>query len=82
VVVNLAVDKFTNKPMKQPEIISRGFIVWNDSQDIQNTLRNRIAETAARANGNLQKDLEQMIGNFLYSETHRRPMVLVNVIKA
>lgn len=82
VVVNLAIDKFTNKPLKQPEIISRGFITWNDSQDLLNTLRNRIVDTAARANGNMQKDLEQTVGNFLYSETHRRPMVLVNIIKA
>ena len=82
IVVNVAMDKFTNKPVKQPEIISRGFIAWNDSQEILNGLRNRINDTAARANGNIQKDLEQAVGNYLYSETHRRPMVLVNVVKA
>jgi ribonuclease J len=82
VVVNLAIDKFTNKPIKQPEIISRGFITWNDSQELLNGLRNRINDTASRANGNIQKDLEQAVGNYLYSETHRRPMVLVNVVKA
>jgi ribonuclease J len=82
VVINLAIDKFTNKPMKQPEIISRGFIAWTDSQEMVNNLRNRINDTAARANGNLQKDLEQMVGNYLYSETRRRPMVLVNIVKA
>ena len=82
VVVNLAIDKFTNKLLKQPEIISRGFITWNDSQDLLNSLRNRIVDTAAHANGNIQKDLEQAVGNYLYSETHRRPMVLVNIIKA
>lgn len=82
VVVNLAIDKFTNKPMKQPEIVSRGFIAWNDSQELLNGLRNRINDTAARANGSLQKDIEQTVGNYLYSETHRRPMVLVNVLKA
>lgn len=81
-VVNLAIDKFTNKPLKPAEITSRGFIAWNDSQDLLNGLRTRINETAVRANGSLQKDLEQVVSNYIYRETHRRPMVLVNVIKA
>jgi ribonuclease J len=81
-VVNLAVDKFTNKPLKPAEIVSRGFIAWNDSQELLNGLRTRINETAVRANGSLQKDLEQVVSNYIYRETHRRPMVLVNVIKA
>jgi len=81
-VVNLAVDKNTNKPLKPAEIVSRGFIAWNDSQELVNGLRNRINETAVRANGSLQKDLEQVVSNYIYRETRRRPMVLVNVIKA
>jgi ribonuclease J len=81
-VVNLAVDKFTNKPLKPAEITSRGFIIWNDQQELLNGLRTRINETAVRANGSLQKDLEQVVSNYIYRETHRRPMVLVNVIKA
>jgi len=81
-VVNLTVDKFTNKPLKPAEIVSRGFIAWNDSQELVNGLRTRINETAVRANGSLQKDLEQVVSNYIYRETHRRPMVLVNVIKA
>lgn len=81
-VVNLAVDKNTNKPLKPAEIVSRGFIAWNDSQELLNGLRNRINETAVRANGSLQKDLEQVVSNYIYRETRRRPMVLVNVIKA
>lgn len=81
-VVNLAIDKNTNKPLKPAEIVSRGFIAWNDSQELMNGLRTRINETAIRANGSLQKDLEQVVSNYIYRETHRRPMVLVNVIKA
>jgi ribonuclease J len=81
-VVNLAVDKNTNKPLKPAEIVSRGFIAWNDSQELVNGLRNRINETAVRANGSLQKDLEQVVSSYIYRETRRRPMVLVNVIKA
>lgn len=80
-VVNLIMDKNTGKPMRDPEIISRGFIAWRDSDAMMAGLRNRVKDTATRANGNIQKDVEQAVGNFLYSETKRRPMVFVNIVK-
>ena len=81
-IVNLAVDKFTGKLNRAPEVISRGFIVMNDSNILMDGLRTRISETAAKANGSIQKDIEQAVGNYLYAETHRRPMIFVNVFKA
>ena len=45
-------------------------------------LRTKISQTAAHANGSMQKDVEQTVGNYLYSETQRRPMVFVNLFKA
>lgn len=81
-IVNLAVDKFTGKLNRAPEVISRGFIVMNDANNLIDGLRNRISDTAAKANGSMQKDVEQAVGNYLYSETHRRPMIFVNVFKA
>jgi len=82
VIVNLAVDKFTGKLTKAPELISRGFIVMRDANELMDGLRTRISESAARTNGNMQKDIEQTVGNYLYGETHRRPMVIVNLLKA
>jgi len=81
-IVNLAVDKFTGKLNRPPEMISRGFIVMRDANPLMDGLRTKISETAARANGSLQKDVEQTVGNYLYAETHRRPMVFVNIFKA
>ncbi|MCX6055075.1 MAG: ribonuclease J [Chloroflexi bacterium] len=80
-VVNIIMDKISGKPMKMPEIISRGFITMDDAGDIYNGLRARVFDTASRANGNIQKDVEQAVSNFLYSETHRKPMVFVNIVK-
>lgn len=80
-VVNIIMDRHTNKPMRMPEIISRGFITLDDADEIFNGLRAKVFDTAAKANGNLQKDVEQAVGNYLYSETHRRPMVFVNIVK-
>jgi len=80
-VVNIIMDKLTGKPMKMPEIISRGFITIDESDDIFNGLRAKVFDTATKANGNIQKDVEQAVGNYLYRETHRRPMVFVNIVK-
>ncbi len=44
-------------------------------------LRTRVIDTATRANGNIQKDIEQAVSNYLYKETQRRPMIFVNVVK-
>jgi mRNA degradation ribonuclease J1/J2 len=30
----------------------------------------------------MQRDVEQAVSNFLFSETRRRPMVLVNILKS
>ncbi len=80
-VVNIVMDKLTGKPIKMPEIISRGFITLDDAGDIFNGLRARIFDTASKANGNIQKDVEQAVGSYLYKETQRRPMVFVNIVK-
>ena len=80
-VVNILMDRLTGKPATMPEIISRGFITNDDADEIFNGLRAKVFETAAKANGNLKKDVEQAVGNYLYKETHRRPMIFVNVVK-
>jgi ribonuclease J len=80
-VVNIVMDKLTGKPIRMPEIISRGFITIDDADEIFNGLRAKVFDTASKANGNIQKDVEQAVGNYLYSETHRRPMVFVNIVK-
>jgi ribonuclease J len=82
IIVNLAIDKFTGKLSRPVELVSKGFIVMRDAEDLMDGLRKRISETAAKANGNLQKDVEQAVSNYLFGETRRRPMVIVNAVKA
>jgi mRNA degradation ribonuclease J1/J2 len=45
-------------------------------------LKARVMSVADRANGHLQQDVEQAVSNYLYRETRRKPMVLVNIIKS
>ncbi|MBP9675808.1 MAG: ribonuclease J [Anaerolineaceae bacterium] len=78
-IVNLTMDKYTDKPMKDPEFITRGFITFQEGSELLGGLKTRVLESAAKANGHLQQDVEQAVSNYLYRETRRKPMVLVNI---
>ena len=82
VIVNLTIDKLTGRVSGAPEIISKGFIVMSEADAMMREMREKIATTAAHANGNLKTDIEKMVGNTIYGEIRRRPMVLVNVVKS
>jgi ribonuclease J len=79
VLVNLNVDVHSGRLMGDPEIVSRGFIVSSESDELLAAARKRISETVSHANGHLQTDVEQNLRSFLYNETRRRPMVFVIV---
>jgi len=79
-IVNLAVDKIS--PVSSIVRQKSSAAIYRDArlQQPMDGIRTRISETAAKANGSMQKDVEQAVGNYLYSETHRRPMIFVNVV--
>jgi len=81
-IVNLDIDKYTGQPHRDPEIITRGFIASRESGELMTNLRRKVMDTASRANGHMQRDVEQAVSNFLFSETRRRPMILVNILKS
>jgi ribonuclease J len=79
VMVHLDVNPGTGELVREPEIVTKGFVYEPESDElILETIR-RIAKTVESANGNLREDVEKQVRNFLYSETRRRPMVFVTV---
>ncbi len=79
VLVNLTVDRHTGHLLDDPEIITRGFVYTKEAQDLLDAIRRRVAKTVRAANGNLQRDVEQMLRSYLYNETKRRPQIFVSV---
>lgn len=79
VVVHLVVDKANGALRSTPEILTRGFILNHGSEEVIQRARKTVAEIASKANGNLQKDVEQGLRTYLYSETHRSPTLFVTV---
>jgi ribonuclease J len=81
VLVNLSLDPVTHRLRQEPEIMTRGFMVKGESDELLAQARRKIMESVNSANGNLQQDVEQAVKNVLFSETRRRPMVFVTVNK-
>ena len=81
VLVNLSLDPVTKRLRQEPEIMTRGFMLSRESDEVLAQARRRIIETVNKANGNLQQDVEQVVKSVLFSETRRRPMVFVSVNK-
>lgn len=88
VVVVVAVDRRGKKLIKNPDIISRGFIYMRENQDILEEIRKRVRALMDRLPADKPVDpdylktlLRDQIGQYLYTRTRRRPMILPVVIE-
>lgn len=88
VVVIATLEKRTGRFLKNPDIISRGFIYLKENKELVEELRNKIKNIVARIPRyqNVEPDylkslMRDQIGQFLYNKTKRRPMVLPVVIQ-
>ena len=81
VVIILAIDKKTGRLVSQPEVISRGFVDIEESDELmQRTQEMVVAALEGEEHisewGVENTKVKDAIAQFLYDETHRRPMVL------
>jgi ribonuclease J len=89
IVVILAIDrKKGGKLIKNPDIISRGFIYLKENQEILEGIRKRIRGLIERLpqDQEIESDylktlLRDQIGQFIFTKTKRRPMILPVVIE-
>ena len=81
IFVNLRLDPKSGKLIREPEIITRGFVYLRDSEQLLHETRAQIEKIVAQSNGNLQESLESKLRGFFYDVTKRRPMIFVVVNK-
>jgi ribonuclease J len=81
VLVNLTLDRSTGHVLHEADVTTRGFMLPEGCDELVTNVKKRIVDTVARANGNLQGDVEQVVKSYLFNETRRRPMVFVTVSK-
>ena len=88
VVIIATLNREHGRLLKNPDIISRGFIYMKENQEVLNEMRKRIKGIFDRIPRHQPLDADYLkslirdqIGQFLYNKTHRRPMILPVVIE-
>jgi ribonuclease J len=87
-VVILTIDKKTGRIITSPDIISRGFVYMRASEDLIQRARQEVKKMFLRHNNRFPLDLDFIkrsirdeMGEFLYQNTERRPMVIPVIIE-
>ncbi|MCP6719068.1 MAG: ribonuclease J [Patescibacteria group bacterium] len=88
-VVVVTVDRQTGKVHGSPDIISRGFVYLRESKELLKATRKRVISIVNKSAGrggavnwsHVKKEIRNKIGQFLFSKTKRRPMILPVVIE-
>ncbi len=80
-LVNLSIDKYSNRVLDEPEIITRGFVSPEDAETLLPAVRQRVLNVIHGGGMSVQKDIQDVVKTFLYNETKRRPMVFVTLTK-
>jgi ribonuclease J len=78
VLISVVLKKADGSLLAEPGVVSKGFILEHESEDVFTQVRQKVAEAVkTSSNGDMQKNIEQSARNYLYEETRRRPMVFV-----
>ncbi len=88
IVVIATIDSKTGDPIGNPDIISRGFVYMKENRELIEKTRMRVKKLVKDHDPRTPADddyiknkIRNDIGQFLFSQTKRRPMVLPVVIK-
>ncbi len=88
VVVITSISRENGRILKNPDIISRGFIYLKENQELLNDIRRKIRGIVGRIPRYQPLDadyikslIRDQIGQFLYTKTKRRPMILPVIIE-
>ena len=81
IVVVIAVDKRSGRVVGKPDVVSRGFVDVEESEELLERTRDMVVGALQGANhvaewGAIHSTVKEAVARFLYQETRRRPMVL------
>ncbi|MFH1509723.1 MAG: ribonuclease J [Candidatus Nealsonbacteria bacterium] len=88
-VIITVVDRQTGKIKGSPDIISRGFVYLRESKDLLKETRKKVIGIIGQASSSagvinwayMKDELRNKIGQFLFSKTQRRPIVIPVIIE-
>lgn len=86
-VIITSISRQSGRILKNPDIISRGFIYLKENQELLEEIRRKIRGIVGRVpQGQIDADylktlIRDQIGQFLFNKTKRRPMVIPVIIE-
>ena len=69
-------DTRTGKLSSRPRLISRGFVFLPDADELLAAAQDVIIESLADSDADWERLIQSRVGQFLYSETKRRPVII------
>ncbi|WP_420848182.1 ribonuclease J [Natranaerofaba carboxydovora] len=82
-IVVLTIDKQNLELVAGPDIISRGFVYVRESEELLETAREHVIDALNKMSKNkmsewqaIKSNVKDVLGNFLFEKTRRRPMIL------
>ncbi len=87
VIVVVPIEQNTGKVTSEPDIISRGFVYMKESGKLIDDAKQIVTNALHLKEGRImdwhfiRKQIENNLEEFLYKETHRRPLILSVVIE-
>jgi ribonuclease J len=88
VVIIATVDSKTGKLIQNPDIISRGFVFLKEHKELIEDLRHRVKKIVSDSDplswadtNNIKNKIRDYTGQFLFTKTEKRPMILPVVIE-
>lgn len=88
VVVIATVQRKTGKLVGNPDIISRGFVFLKDNRELIEDIRSKVKKLVVASSpktwsdtDQIRNDIRDKIGQFVYTKTQKRPMILPVIIE-
>lgn len=88
IVVIVTVNAKAGQLIQNPDIISRGFVFLKDNKELIEDIRHRVKKMVIESNplqwtdtNQIRNDIRDKIGQFIFTRTEKRPMVLPVVIE-
>ena len=83
IVVTVSIDKITREIVAGPDVVSRGFVYVKESEELMRELDELVCDVLEKCYVTNVRDwtamklkIKESVSKFLYSRTHRSPMVL------
>jgi ribonuclease J len=82
VLISASLDKYSGRLLKDPEVITRGFISDEDAETLVPAVRKKVAALINGGGTDDEKVITDAVRSLLRNQTGRRPMIFVAITKA